>query len=242
MKNFSIKEITPDIYVLAWDKTFYHTNATIIMTPKGPIIIDTFRDKHQFAIILDFIKSKGCKTINTIIYTHWHVDHTGGNRCISDCNIIAHRTLADHFDEFNKNHIDRLKQKGIIEQDLELIYPNMLVDEFISLDISGRKISIYHCPGHSFDSIIIFDDATKTLIAGDNLVNREEPFMLPPAIPPDAADITPEHFKAAFKQLEKLNADIIIPGHGSIVNPKELIEFNKYRYYKCINEGLDFIE
>lgn len=237
-----INEVIPNYFVFSFDDSFFYANATVILTSEGPVIIDTFRDRYQFDYICEFIKSKGYDKPHTIIYSHWHVDHTAGNRYFRDCNIVAHKALVYHFDDFNKKHIERMKDKGVLEKDACLIYPTQTFDTELKLKIGNKTFRLLHCPGHSYDSIIVFDEEAKTLIAGDNLVNKEVAFLLPPAIPPDEVDAKPGYYEAAYEVIESLKAEFIISGHGSIVTPDELIGLNKERYSKCMNEGLKYLE
>jgi len=89
------------IYLVIKNQVFFN-NSTVIFTKEGPIIIEVFKDKDQFQEVLNFIKYKGFNEPFAIIYTHWHIDHTCGNRFFNRCKIFSHKATQDHLDNFIK--------------------------------------------------------------------------------------------------------------------------------------------
>ncbi len=43
------------------------------------------------------------------------------------------------------------------------------VDDGVVLDLGGRRVTVIHTPGHSFDSICLHDDRTGSLFTGDTI-------------------------------------------------------------------------
>lgn len=242
MDIMNVKQIIKDVYVFNDKKLGFSNNVTVILSKKGPIIIDVFRDKDQFEVVSNFIKAKGFKKPSAIIYTHWHVDHTCGNRLFDNCKVFAHESTKHHLDNFIKNDLNRLKQRKVLDNDAKIIIPNQLFAEELSVSIGEKLLKLIHCPGHTYDSIIIHDISDNVLIAGDNILGEEAAFFIPPTIPPDEIDISNKELENAYKLIENIKAGLIIPGHGKIKEPKQMIEINKSRYYKCINEDLSYIE
>lgn len=238
-----IRQITDDVYLFTDTKIGFSNNVSVIFTKEGPVIIDVFRDKDQFNEIMNFIKSKGYEAPNTIIYTHWHTDHTCGNRTkFEKCNVIAHQATYEHLESFINNDLDRMKRKKILESDVNIIMPDHTFKNELLISISGKSMKLIHCPGHTYDSIIIHDIEDNILIAGDNLVGGEIPFVMPPSIPPDEIDSNSKDLDNAYKLIESINAQVIIPGHGEVTEPGLMIETNKKRYNKCLQEGLLFLD
>lgn len=237
-----IKKLSDDIYLFSDDEKGYYGNSTIIMTSEVPIIVDVFKDKKQFDNVIKFINKKGYDKPFAIIYTHWHTDHVCGNRQFDDCNIIAHSSTLEHMKSLKYNDLERLKQKNILEQDTRILLPNIVFEKTLSLNIGGRVIRLIHCPGHTYDSILVFDELDKVLIAGDNIIGEEAAFFMPPVIPPDTVDSKPEFLEEAYNKMESLNAAIIVPGHGSIKETSFMLELNRKRYHRCIEQKLEYIE
>ncbi len=84
-----------------------------------------------------------------------------------------------------------------------------------------------HCPGHSPGMINFYDPAEKVLLSGDNVLKHISPvpllnFPLDPAEPRahSLAD-----YLATLKRLKKLDIDLVLTGHGEIIdNLGEVIE------------------
>lgn len=242
MKLMEIEQFNKDVYLFSDKKLGYKNNSTVIFTEEGPIIIDVFRDKDQFEEIINFIKSKGFNEPAAIIYTHWHTDHTCGNRTFDKCKIFSHKSTYDHLQSFMENDLERLKEKNILEDDVRVILPNETFTDELLINIGGKELKLIHCPGHTYDSILVYDVEDKILIAGDNLVGEEVIFCIPPLTPPDEVDSNYKDLENVYKVIEDIKAHIIIPGHGKIKEPKLIIESNKNRYYKCLNKGINYIE
>ena len=242
MNLLEIKQLSNDVYLLSDKKLGHNNNSIVILTEEGPIIIDVFKDKDQFEEILNFIKSKGFNEPNTIIYTHWHIDHTCGNRIFDKCKVLAHESTYLHLENFLKNDLDRLKEKKILEKDVSIVMPNQTFTDELLINISNKTLKLIHCPGHTYDSILIYNMTDNILIAGDNLIGEEVPFFMPPTIPPDQIDTNSKYLESAFKTIQNLGVDIIVPGHGEIISAHKMIELNRKRYYKCLAENLKYVD
>lgn len=242
MNQMQIRQIKKDVYLFSDKKSGFFNNSTIIFTKEGPIIIDVFKDKSQFEEVFNFIRCRGFNEPSAIIYTHWHVDHTCGNRIFDNCKIFSHKSTKYHLDSFIKNDLDRLKEKEILESDTRIILPNQIFNEELLINIGDRLLKLIHCPGHTYDSILILDMNSNIMIAGDNLLGEEVEFFMPPTIPPDEIDISYKELENAYKLIESIQAEVIIPGHGKIMEPHSMLELNRKRYHKCLNEGLKYIK
>lgn len=219
-----VSEIDKNIYLFTDMSLGWYYNSTVIITEEGPIIIDVFRDKEQFDEVEEFINKKGFDKPAAIIYTHWHSDHTTGNKVFNDCRIIAHKSTVGHLAKLKKKLIE------INREDAIPMMPNETFEEEMKINIGSRTLKLIHCPGHTFDSTLVYN---KVLIAGDNLVSKEVDFCLPPILPSDN-DVSNKELEQAYKTIEGLKADVIIPGHGCTLEPEKLISFNKKCYYKCL--------
>lgn len=235
-----MREICKNTYLFTDAEEEFFFNSTVILTEEGPIIIDVFRDYKQFVYIEKFLKDKGFSKPAAIIYTHWHTDHTCGNKTYTNCPVIAHIGTKEHLEDFINNDLNRLIEKGILEKDTKPILPTKVFEKEIELTIGTKKLKLIHCSGHTYDSILVYDEKSNILIAGDNLVGGEVFFSMPPVIPPDQKDACPKDLEVAFNIVEELKPQYIIPGHGQIVEPDYLLKLNRERYYKCLQENLSY--
>lgn len=232
MGTCKITKINEETFVFTDLSLGWYYNSTVILTKEGPIIIDVFSAKEQFEEVKKFILEKGFYKPAAIIYTHWHSDHTSGNKDFKDCRIISHKASVKHLE----NLINKLK--GIRREDALPMLPNETFEDDFELNIGDKKLQLIHCPGHTYDSILVFDNKNKVLVSGDNLVGEEVDFCMPPVIPADAEETKHEYLLDVYKIIENLNPQIIIPGHGCTTDKDKLLKLNRERYNKCLKENL----
>jgi glyoxylase-like metal-dependent hydrolase (beta-lactamase superfamily II) len=80
-----------------------------------------------------------------------------------------------------------------------------------TLDIFGWPVEVIHAPGHTLGSCAFYAQSAGVLFAGD-AVNGRRGRAEPPIFVEDA-----EAAVDSFRKLTDLNADILLPGHGTPV-------------------------
>ena len=142
----------------------YLTNVFFIEQESKIFIIDTFCGSESMSPILNRIKNSDKKEV-IIINTHFHWDHVWGNCSFKKNTIISHEKCRELLDESWEMQINKNKKyiSGIAEKHL----PNLLFKEKIIFQNDG--IELFYSPGHTIDSISIFDHYEKILYVGDNL-------------------------------------------------------------------------
>jgi len=179
----------------------YDLNMGAILGTKHNFIIDTGLGSGSVAPVLEYIGNDTKPII--VINTHCHWDHIWGNWCFPNSLIISHklcRELQDkHWDEAIKaypNYIDGEVHKCI---------PNLTFEG--SLHFPEDGISLYHTPGHSPDSISIYDAVDKVLYAGDEIGDTEDEII--PWINTDM-----ETMQRTIDFFKTIDFDICISGHN----------------------------
>ena len=104
--------------------------------------------------------------INGIILTHGHFDHTGGiaeiRRKISPP-VYAHELGRLYLTDTTKN-LSRLCGKNVIVQDIRYVHD----DDIITLN-STHSLRVIHTPGHTEDSITLYDAGRGIAFVGDTI-------------------------------------------------------------------------
>jgi glyoxylase-like metal-dependent hydrolase (beta-lactamase superfamily II) len=116
----------------------------------------------------------------TVVNSHGHADHAGGNRQFEEVYIHAEDMNMTGV-EFQKGQRDRLSR--YVKAHYPLLQPALwwlenhrphtydtkyrTVEDGYVFDLGGRSLKIFHCPGHSPGSIMLTDEQTGTLYAGD---------------------------------------------------------------------------
>ncbi len=142
--------------------------------------------------------------IKTIVNTHCHFDHTGGDKKMRDwldAQIGIHKldekaletgigTLAERFGETAR----------VVTADKGLSHGDVI-------NTSHFDFKVLHTPGHTPGSICLYDKSKRVLISGDTLFADGH----------GRTDIPGANHKQiieSLRKLQKLEATYLLPGHG----------------------------
>ncbi len=168
------------------------------------LLIDTGSGLHLKNTI-DFIETH-VKTIDTIILTHRHIDHTGGAKSLAkryDCRVYSSKDDSIPLIEG--------KQDSILQLGLEI--PKLDVKTFEygeRLDEYG--LEIMHSPGHTVGSVVLYNENELSIFSGDTIfafggVGRWDL---------DTGNLT--QLLESIKKLAELEIRNLYPGHGPWIN------------------------
>ena len=143
-----------------------------------------------------------------ILNTHWHGDHTGGNKVFgADGTIVAHENVRQ-----------RLESGGsVLGRDAppapRVALPVITFDEELSVHFNGERIRAHHMPrAHTDGDIVIFFTKSNVVHMGDTFFAERFPFVdlgSGGSVPGLIAGI-----EGVLPQIPKSAA--IIPGHGPV--------------------------
>lgn len=131
-------------------------------------IIDTYLGPDIMAAVdLELHQAFGPKP-KIIINTHSDWDHIWGNCRYEDTLIIGHTLCRD---KVLKEGLGQLEvnghQKGLALGNVKIVAPNLTFEDRLVFD--EDEIIVWHTPGHTEDSISIWDARDQVLVVGDNL-------------------------------------------------------------------------
>ncbi len=212
-------------------------NATIIDCGFFYICLDSFLLYKDTEHIAKYIKLSG-KPLKYLINTHWHSDHCFGNNCLlklhqdETINIIAHEQYLNTI--INEKNLLNPK-KSILVSNENLSKPNIVLNEseinttFSKSSIYDVKenadIQLYYTPGHTYDSLCIYDSDLNILWSGDTFLSAEKGFF---SIPYFYWGDPFKHLKS-LRLIESLNPELIISGHGEIIEKHQVNDLLNYQ-------------
>ncbi|MGC9781016.1 MAG: MBL fold metallo-hydrolase [Candidatus Heimdallarchaeota archaeon] len=150
--------------------------------------------------------------VKYLFLTHTHNDHRGGMDAFSDETLIMSEKCKENMPKrirLSKFSLEAFEEKHIIQE-------NELSMEFLKV------------AGHSIGSSVAYFPSEKVLFAGDLFItepiNFGLPFMSFYQNKPKRTG-NPEEYFAAFELFKSMDIDVIVPGHGQIINnPQEYLD------------------
>jgi len=166
------------------------------------------------------------KNLNLIINTHLHPDHCEGNSAFKREGVLVayHREEDKFLKGFGKQFFELFRLKP----------PDLQADLFLKdgdLVLGEQNIKVYYTPGHSPGSICLYFPDNRCLVSGDLIffggVGRTD-------FPGGDGKL----LKQSIERMESLDIDLLLPGHGDIVQGakeiKENFRFIKRNYFGLI--------
>jgi glyoxylase-like metal-dependent hydrolase (beta-lactamase superfamily II) len=221
-------EIAPGVHLLrgAFIPGQQPDGNTVIFR-NGAVVVDTGRHVAHTRAILDFVKPK------TVINTHWHLDHIGGNalirREVPKVKIYASGALDDALKSFLANDAKQLEdviaktsgeeqqryrtELALIQSGKQLAPDDVIADTRTigSLEIHLEKDAV------TAGDLWILDKKSETLVAGD-LVTLPVPFL-------DTAK--PKVWQDALERLASIDFKRLVPGHGPVMTREQFAQYRK---------------
>ncbi|MFH1672469.1 MAG: MBL fold metallo-hydrolase [Pseudomonadota bacterium] len=194
-------------------------NAGFIISPNGVVVIDTCWTLQEASWMYQQIRSVTEKNIIYVINTHHHPDHVFGNQ-IFQAPVIASKSCFEYMRSLMKTEwtIESLKKNphspaiDTIEG-LRIVLPEVVFHSRMTLNLTDLELEIVELGGHSLDSTIVYLPKEKILFASDLLFVDRYPTM------------RSGNFKDWINSLEylkKLDANVIVPGHGRLCGIEEV--------------------
>lgn len=223
-------------------------NVVVIEGDDGIILIDTGWKVELAEEIRAVIREKTQKPIVAIIYSHGHLDHTGGvrgfvpperegeveiyanenwrryqvERVSSRLPHIAHRLAAQAGLLLSGSEAIGMAAGPVRRQGKTVSYlpPTQTVGDYAQLEIAGVKIELFYAPSELDDEMIVWLPEEKVLYGADVLADLS-PFA---ATPRFEEGRSVDGLIAAIETMMTLPAEHFLPGHSLPISGAEEIQ------------------
>jgi glyoxylase-like metal-dependent hydrolase (beta-lactamase superfamily II) len=146
----------------------------------------------------------------TIVNTHFHGDHTAGNRKFPGAQIIAGAYKPDEW--FKATGMDRLPDI-MVKVGEEQVFA--FGDDTVHVRNVGR--------GHTWNDVVVYLQNRKLLMTGDLVFNGWHPALFAK----DGANVQ-SWTSALDTMLKDYDIKTVIPGHGSITDSTAIVDQKNY--------------
>jgi cyclase len=195
------------------------SNSVLVSEGGSGLVIDTMLLPDMSRSVADAAARMGIR-IDTVLHSHHHIDHCGGNSVFGDARVVAHQqTVADI-----KQMLDNITVfDWLMPQfagrfaDLEVRIPEPI--DVNRLEIPGGGRVLVFGPSHSFLDVAIWFPGQRLLLTSDLCMN---------AVTPLAIHGSQIGWAEALADLRALNPDVVVPGHGPVTTAQTLDDLRDY--------------
>ena len=211
-------------------------NSIFLGAPEGLILVDTGRHPAHRDRLLAYAAQRG-RPIVGVVNTHWHLDHSSGNRAIRAAHPRAELYATDAIEGARARFFPQSRaaaeaflasgqatpeRRAEIERDVATmsdpasLRPTRPVVRSGPIEIGGRRLQLNVARFAATEADIwIHDPPARLVIAGD-LVVAPVPFM-------DTA--CPEGWQRALGEIASVPFETLIPGHGAPMSRPQFLEW-----------------
>jgi glyoxylase-like metal-dependent hydrolase (beta-lactamase superfamily II) len=198
-------------------------NVTAFSTQDGLVLVDT-GSAFVAGPIHDEIRRWTPQRLNTAVYSHGHIDHTGGvpaweaesaDRGWPAPVVVAHEALPRRFDRYvltaGYNEVINRRQFGVptLRWPTDYRYPDRTYHHDMQLEVGGVTFSLRHERGETDDHTVTWLASKNVLCCGDLFI-----WASPNAGNPQKVQRYPREWAAALRRMAGLGAEYLLPGHG----------------------------
>ncbi|MGE3151313.1 MAG: MBL fold metallo-hydrolase [Nitrospiraceae bacterium] len=198
-----ITKLADDVYLF---RHRFH-QAIFITTSKGVIVTDPI-SLEAAAWLKAEIKKLTEQPVRYVIYSHDHNDHITGGSVFADTAVFISQAAA--------------RPKIVEEGDAKIPVPDLTFTDRMSIDLGGKRIElIYTGKNHSDNSLVVLLPQHKLLFAVDFIPIETVAYR---ALP----DGYPDDWIESLKQVEQLDFETLVPGHGKVGRKEHVRQFRNY--------------
>jgi glyoxylase-like metal-dependent hydrolase (beta-lactamase superfamily II) len=183
-------------------------NSVVLTSEDGSaaLVVDT-KMRGAAEVLREKVKAKDI----TIVNTHDHFDHVGGNPLYPQAKIISG---------------DYSKKQWQDDASKASRYPDITIktgDEKV-LKIGSETVHIYNTGrAHTWNDVVVYFENRKLLVTGDLVFNNMHPAVLPKS----GTKVT-SWIKALDALSKKYSIKTLVPGHGPVADQNALVVMKDY--------------
>ena len=200
-----METLAPNVYKVVIGDKF--NNVHLITGSDGAVFFDSGHDTQEsHDVVTSMWDTVGRPLIRAIVVSHWHEDHSGGARKLSDL------TGAPLFSGPRDKPGIEYKLPGTIIGHVPL--------DGERLNLGGLTLIFIHTPGHTHGSLSVLYEEEGILFTGD-FMRTTKPFSMDPTHGAMSAQ------RESLKKIQQYDIRMITPGHGPPVDDAKLFISNE---------------
>jgi cyclase len=237
-----VRKLADGVYAFVGEN--YNSNAGIVLTQDGVVLIDSGHNPVESRKLMEVVKKLTPMPVRLLIDTEPHPDHTTGHFVFSPpATIVAAAGAGDSMRAREKESPQRIQQMAASSpamktalEGYKFVPPHVEYQQRASLTVGERTIELYYMRGvHSEADTAVWLPKERVVFSASGIVNNQINILRPFVTIPDIL--------AAAKLMKGLNPEHVVPGHGQPGTVKIFEDTEKYyallieRVEKAVKEG-----
>lgn len=171
----------------------------------------------------EVISGKG--EVRFIINTEHHPDHITGTHFFTGTVLSSEETRREILTMESDKLVERARSIDPTSEGLFLKHgyrvkvPDITFSGIARLHLGEQIIALYHMPGHTSGQTVVHIPREGVVIAGDNVFHNQQVWL---------HESEPFQWLEALKRIEKMEGDVIVPGHGEICDKAYIPELSSF--------------
>jgi cyclase len=196
----------------------------VVLTPKRVYVFDTSVSPQAMVPVREFVDDEAGDRQVLVVNSHHHWDHVYGNAVFAGHDIVAQRACPRLLHAQKTAAMDDVPP----EPAEGVTPPTITFGDRLTFSDGDSVVHLIHTPGHSDDSIVLYLDNDRVLLAGDTVE-----WPLPCFTQRDCREI----YIHSLRLLKQLPLDLVVPSHGPAMG-KPIIDANE-RYITGLFEAVE---
>ena len=192
------EKLTDKVYTFRWN---WYRNV-VIVTETGLVVIDPMNPEMATALKKEIDLHFPEKRVQTLIYSHYHLDHTGGGAILEPTEVVAHEKSPNYWKEVAHE---------------KLLEPTRYISGDTVLNAGGVEIRALYLGLSHTDTLYAFHLPSERLVFTADL-------GLVKTVPPvGVLDRYAPGYLAAMNRIIDIDFDIFVPSHFGYGTKLDLI-------------------
>ncbi len=227
----SPEEVAAGVFVIPDRRAPLVPNIGVIVGDRAALVVDTGMGPRNGAIAREIARELAGDRPLFLTLTHFHPEHGYGAQAFPEATILYNRGQHDEFREKGDAylHLFRGLSSEVAGQleDVEFVQPHIVYDGAADLDLGGKLIQLRgYGLAHTRGDQVVFLPAERVLFTGDLVENRFFPIF--PFFPPHDADVDGRAWIDVLAELQRLDAEVVVPGHGEVGGARLIAAAREY--------------
>ncbi len=211
-----MQKVTDNVYV---ESEISVCNTSVVVTKEGVVVIDTPMVPANAKKVAADIAKFG--PVRYVINSEPHTDHIAGN-CYFGGLVVTHDGTRNALLKAKPEDITGMLQMMApdslpLDKEFRFRPSDITFSERLALYLGDHSFHLIHMPGHTPYSLAVYVPEERIVFTSDN-INLGMPVF---------RDALPDKWLETLTQLEELDVDKVVPGHGEVTDKSCFSQMSK---------------